>query len=124
MNAMKKTPKINPQVRWAAVKFIPRIGLSKPLPAGDWSGRRARSAARQVKLEKLLAKISPPPSDVVNETGRCASRDRHHGAFRIERLSGLGRFGGGCIAGWFLTKWLTFGAKKGDLGFKILKVVK
>ena len=88
MNAMKKTPKINPQVRWAAVKFIPRIGLSKPLPAGDWSGRRARSAARQVKLEKLLAKISPPPSDVEISNYTCPRPDGTMLPLRLYRKRG------------------------------------
>jgi acetyl esterase/lipase len=85
---MKKTPKINPQVRWAAVKFIPRIGLSKPLPVGDWSGRRARSAARQVKLEKLLAKISPPPSDVEISNFSCPRPDGTMLPLRLYRRRG------------------------------------
>ncbi len=85
---MKKTPKINPQVRWAVLKFIPRIGLSKPLPAGDWAGRRASSAARQVKLEKLLAKISPPPSDVEISNYTCPRPDGSILPLRLYRKCG------------------------------------
>lgn len=85
---MKKTPKINPQVRWAAVKLLPRIGLSKPLPVGDWAGRRANSAVRQVKLEKLLAKVSPPPSDVEISNFSCPRPDGTMLPLRLYRKRG------------------------------------
>ena len=85
---MKKTPKIDAQVRWAALKLIPRIGLSKPLPVGDWAGRRALSAARQVKLAKLSAKISPPPSDVEISNFNCPRPDGTSLPLRLYRKRG------------------------------------
>ncbi len=105
---MKKTPRINSQVRWAAVKLLPKIGLSKPLPVGDWSGRRARSAARQVKLAKFSAKLSPPPSDVEISNFSCPRPDGTILPLRLYRKRGSRSLalivyvhGGGMIMGTF-----------------------
>ena len=61
---MKQTPKLDNQVRWAALRLLPKIGLRKPLPVGDWAGRRARSNVLHSKLVKIAQKIAPAPNDV------------------------------------------------------------
>lgn len=85
---MKPTPKIDPQVRWAALSLLPTIGLLKPLPVGDWRGRRERSTALEASLAAIMQKHAPAPTDVEITQLHCPRPDGSQIPLRLYRRRG------------------------------------
>ena len=85
---MQGAPKLDSQVRWAALKVLPRIGLMKPLPVGDWLGRRARSNLIQTKLGRINQKLAPAPADIEIADLTCPRADGTLLPLRLYRQRG------------------------------------
>lgn len=85
---MRPAPRLDNQVRWAAMRLLLRLGLQKPLPVGDWAGRRARSNVLQSKLAKISQRIAPAPSDVDTLELACGRPDGSIIPLRLYRRRG------------------------------------